>query len=231
MSQLWERQPIADSPLSVIVLMDKVDADAARKDIRQAIQHLERLAAVKSTAERCSLLGSAYKRLTMVEDRAKRSAEAATALAAAAKHYAAAEEIARKNGAADLFYPAKAGIGCELRLAFISGKPCNIAEARLLEVRNSLRQAAADKPDFWSVVGLTELTMLAAVAVGKLAPAAPALIDTLRKLKERVPAPKSWGSVYNEALFVFLPYQAQANSTEQSAAADVLAALKTLAAA
>lgn len=35
MSQLWERQPIADSPLSVIVLMDKVDADALRQTLTE----------------------------------------------------------------------------------------------------------------------------------------------------------------------------------------------------
>jgi len=35
MSQLWERQPIADSALSVIVLMDKVDAEALRQTLTE----------------------------------------------------------------------------------------------------------------------------------------------------------------------------------------------------
>jgi hypothetical protein len=45
MSQLWERQPIADSPLSVIVLLDKGDTEAVRQtliELREILQELQR---------------------------------------------------------------------------------------------------------------------------------------------------------------------------------------------
>ena len=206
------------------------DVDAARKDIQQGIRQLERLVAVQSTAERHNLLGSASKRLSMLEDKAQRSKEAAAALGAAARHYAAAEELARKSGAADLFYPAKACIGCELRRAFIDHKPFTIAETRMNEVRRSMLKAATEKPDFWSVVGLTELSLLAALAAGKLAAQAPALIENFRALKARVPAAGKWDSVHNEALFTLEPYMAHSSGAEKRAATDVLAALKLLAA-
>ncbi len=35
MSQLWERQPIADSPLSVVVLMEQFDVDALRQTLTE----------------------------------------------------------------------------------------------------------------------------------------------------------------------------------------------------
>ncbi|MFT3879975.1 MAG: hypothetical protein QM703_09990 [Gemmatales bacterium] len=50
MSQLWERQPIADSPLSVIVLMDQFDAEA----LRQTLTELQPV--LKDTGKTCEVL-------------------------------------------------------------------------------------------------------------------------------------------------------------------------------
>ena len=231
------------------------DLAAARADIEGGIAQLERLAAVQPTIERENLLGAAYKRLTMVEWReavssslrAKeagtagggktpgvkkaRNAAAAKALKAALAHYAAAEGMARKSGADNLFYPAKNCIGCELRAAFLDRKPAAIGEERLREVRESLQKAAAESPDFWSVVGQTELQLLATLAAGKLAGEAPALIDKLREHKARVPAIGMWDSVYNEAQFTLEPYLESAEAGEKSAALGLLEALKAMAAA
>ena len=207
------------------------DPAAARADIEAGIAQLERLAAVQSTVERASLLGSACKRLTMVEWRAGRKAEAGKALKAAVAHYAAAESMARKAGAANLFYPAKNCISCEMRASFVDNQPVSIAEERMREVRESLQKAATDSPDFWSVVGQTELQILAAIAAGKLAADAPALIDKLREHKARVPAAGMWDSVYNEAQFTLEPYRglASASAADKRAAEDLVAALKLMA--
>ncbi|MGH8606890.1 MAG: tetratricopeptide repeat-containing protein [Gammaproteobacteria bacterium] len=107
------------------------DPAAARADIEAGIGQLERLAAVQSTIERESLLGSAYKRLTMVEWRAGRKRAADAALNSAVKHYGNAEGMARKAGADNLFYPAKNGISCELRASFLAKLPVGISEERL----------------------------------------------------------------------------------------------------
>ena len=207
------------------------DPAAARKGIQLGIDQLQRLAAVQPTFERANLIGSAYKRLTMVEWKAGRSAAAEAALAASVKHYGEAEAMARKSGADTLHYPAKIAIGAELRAAFIGGRKPALDPDRVKAVSDSLEHAANTKPDFWSVVGQTELLMLLALAKGDLARAEPALTASLRDLKKRVPAVQMWGSVWNEAQFTLEPYLKVATPPEKRAAQTLLDALAALAAA
>ncbi|HZT56179.1 MAG TPA: CHAT domain-containing protein, partial [Burkholderiaceae bacterium] len=212
------------------------DPAAARHGILEGIAHLERLAALQPTQEREALLGSAYKRLTMIESkadkgRAGKHPAASAALAASVRHYAAAEAMARKSGADNLHYPAKNGIAAELRAAFLDGRVPQLDADRLKAVSDSLNQAAAERPDFWSVVGQSELQMLIALVKGQLAAIEPALTATLRDLKQRVPAVRMWDSVWNEAQFTLEPYLAIAAPAEQRAARNLLAALAALAAA
>jgi hypothetical protein len=206
------------------------DPVAARADIEAGIAQLSHLVAVQPTIERESLLGSAWKRLTMVESRAGRKAEAQTALAAMVEHYQAAETMALKSGADNLYYPAKNGLSAELRDAFLHKRMPRLDAARIKLVSDSLQKAATEKPDFWSVVGQTELLILVALAKGQLARSEPALTVTLRELKARVPAVWLWDSVFNEAQFTLLPYLEMATSPEQAAARRLLDALKGLAA-
>jgi len=207
------------------------DVERARKGIAAGIEQLERLVAMQTTIERGAMLGSAYKRLTMVEWQAGRKAEAQAALAKAIESYAAAEAMARRLKAGNLFYPAKNGISCELRAAFVAGKPAAVAEQRMREVAESLQGAAAAKPDFWSVVGLTELRVLSALARSDLARVVDDVVDQLRELKGRVPSLGKWDSVYNEALFTLLPYEELKGlaANEKRAAQTLLAALAELA--
>ncbi|MBH2042030.1 MAG: CHAT domain-containing protein [Comamonadaceae bacterium] len=207
----------------------QLDAAAARKDIQEGIAQLGRLAAVKPTLERESLLGSAYKRLTMIEWRAGHKDKAQAALDEAVRHYAVAEAIAARQGADNLYYPAKNGISAELRAAFLNKRLPDLAADRMKAAADSLAKAATDKPDFWSVVGQTELMMLAALAKGQLASAEPVLTTALRALKERVPATQKWDSVYNEAQFTLEPYLAMAGAAEKHAAQSLLETLKALA--
>ena len=205
------------------------DPVAARAGIEAGIVRLENLAAVQPTIERASLLGSAYKRLTMVEARSGRKAQAQAALDAMVKHYGLAETMACTTGANDLFYPAKNVISAELRSAFLHKRRPALDDARMKAVSDSLHRAAADKPDFWSVVGQTELLVLAALARGLLAAALPGVVASLRELKARVPATTLWDSVYNEAQFTLEPYLLVAGTTEQHAAQSLLDTLKALA--
>ncbi len=208
----------------------RVDADAARKDIEDGIAQLERLA-MQPTIVRESLLGSAYKRLTMVEWRTGRKKEAQTALDAVVAHYSVAEAMALKADADNLYYPAKNCISAELRASFIKKRLPHLANDRMQVVTNSLQKTVKEKPDFWSVVGQTELLILAALAKGQLAIAEPGLTSSLRKLKARIPAVWMWDSVYNEAQFTLLPYLQMAGTSEKHAAHSLLDVLKELAAA
>ena len=96
-------------------------------------------------------------------------------------------------------------------------------------MRDSLAAAAAARPDFWSVVGQTEIRVLAALRYGRLADLIEPTLATLRQLKERVPAVRMWDSVCNEARFTLLPYQAFASAAEAKAAKQLLALLTAFA--
>ncbi len=207
------------------------DEAAARAMVEEGIRQLGKLVALQPTLERESLLGSAYKRLVLLEARSGKGAASLKALEQMVVHYANAEEMARKAQANNLFYPAKNGISAELRLAFLQRRAPRLSEARFSAVRESLDKAATESPDFWSVVGQSELGLLEALAQGRLAGSGPALLDAFRELKARVPAVWSWDSVYTEARFTLEPYQAVASATEQRAALEMLKGLKALAAA
>ena len=202
------------------------DADG----IRAGITQLEHLFAMQPTIERENLLGSAFKRLTMVEWSANHEDKAKEALKSTVEHYRAAEKMARSTNTTDLHYPAKNIISAEICLAFINGALPHIDDKRLQEVSDLMHTAANDHPDFWSVVGQTELEMLAALAKGRLANVAQDLIDKLQDLKTRIPAPRMWDSVYNEAQFTLAPYMAMTKGTkEETAAQRLMDALKVMA--
>jgi len=205
------------------------------------------------TAEREALLGSAYKRLVMIEGRQveassapgtkakgrKRGKAVATSVAAdrldalreMARHYGNAERLAREANADNLFYPAKNGISAELRLAFLERRPAELAVDRMRAVQESLARASSERPDFWSVVGQIELRVLVAVAARQLAGESVALIAEFTDLKSRVPARTMWDSVHSEARFTLEPYLGIASAAEQRAARALLDALAAMAAA
>ena len=199
--------------------------------IRAGIAQLERLLAVQSTIERENLLGSAYKRLSMVEWRAGREAAARAALGAMVKHYGTAEKMTFESGGDNLHYPAKNGISAELRAAFLKKRLPNVDGDRMKAAADSMQRSALTNPDFWSVVGQTELLILAALAKGQLASALSGAIASLHDLKARAPAAWMWDSVYNEAQFTLEPYVAMATPPERRAAQRLLSDLKAMAAA
>ena len=201
--------------------------------VRAGIEQLVRLHAVRPTQERESLLGSAYKRLAQVEGRRGKPGQAAAqeALEAMAHHYAAAEALARQTGADDLFYPAMNGMAAEVRVACLRGRLPVLDAARLQAATDSLQHKSTDDPDFWSVVGQTEVRVMQALAAGALADAAPGLLAALHELKGRVPAVWYWDSVHNNAQFTLEPYMAMkaCPAREQAAAKGLLDALKAMA--
>jgi len=217
------------------------DATAGRRDVEEAIERLEKLVEIQPTVEREALLGSAYKRLVMIESRADTTARGTrsrpkagagdrlAALRAMALHYGNAERLAREANADNLYYPAKNGISAEIRLAFLERRPAELAVDRMRAVQESLARAASQSPDFWSVVGLIELRVLEAVAAQRLADTSGALIAEFSDLKARVPARGMWDSVHSEARFTLEPYLGIASAAEKRAATALLNALAEMA--
>ncbi|ALT78011.1 CHAT domain-containing protein [Paucibacter sp. KCTC 42545] len=235
------------------LLVREGEQQADLTQIRAGISLLERVLAVQPTVERENLMGSAWKHLAMVLE--LKQAQAAgkavppavtEALSKAAQHYSQAAQRCLQAQSGELFYPRMNAMAIELRLAFQAGRPITGSEGAestnelsaeaFKAARDSLTETNARKPDFWSVVGQTELDMLQALSQSSLAGAAGAVLQSLQALKVRVPAPAMWDTVYKQARFTLEPYQsvshasAALRSAEQKAAKQLLEGIKALAA-
>jgi hypothetical protein len=206
----------------------------AHADIDAAIDRLERLVALQPTPEREAALGGAYKRLVLVEERfgfgeTKLGSRSPDALRAMAVHYGRAEALAREDAQGDVHYPAKNALGAELRIAFLEGRPMELALDRQQAVRDSLERTSRDRPDFWSAVGTIELGLLAAVAARRLAETEADLLDAFSALQERIASPVLWDSVFANARFTLAPYVGIASPAERKAGEALLGALAAMA--
>jgi hypothetical protein len=101
-----------------------------------------------------------------------------------------------------------------------------IGDDAIASVRGSLSSVA---PDFWSVVGHTELDMYVALAREALAGAVDGLIAEFRDHHNRVSSPWMWGSVLDNARFVLVRYAKRAPNAEAAAAERLLTQLESLA--
>ena len=215
---------------------------SAANEILEAIKQLKTLIDLQETMERDSLIGSAYKRLSMVwappGSRTKRDAIEQMKI-----YYALAEKIGRENKSTDLFYPALNHIVADL--AMNAGDPMwpGLDDACVEAVRSGLAIRARDDPNFWSVVGEIELRMYDALSRRDLAAVSDRLAQEFGALKQRVPAAKMWSTVHDNARFLLGLYAkrallhsqspdgpaTQAHQAEARAASDLLASLHRLA--
>ena len=206
----------------------KATLAAARAQIKAARALLDTLLTLGATVERENLYGSAFKRLAMIEAEAGDSAAERAALEGMKRHYGKAEAIAKETKAANIYYPAMNRMVAELALREGRGTGGSFRPADMEAARESLTAAAREKPDFWNVVGQTELDMYEALSARALSKRLAALTTQLERLHERVPqASKSWASVYDNATFVLQKYRGHAPTPEKKAAADLLAQLKS----
>ena len=183
---------------------------AARKDITEAMSLLDILLAVGPTLERESLYGSAYKRLAYIEAIAGNDAAETAAITSMMEHYTAAERIARKkqeeNPATieNVFYPAMNRIAAQLALQGGTEHVAKLDGDTLKAVRDSM---LAMPPDFWSVVGQSELKMYEALSAGTLEQQLQAVSADFEAQHARVSARKRWMTVHDNAAFVLKKYQ------------------------
>lgn len=211
--------------------------------IEAAIQELAALVAAGRSRERLNLLGSAYKRLAMVywNRQPRDAAQAAAAIAQAGQWYAQAHALATAGGALDAFYPGRNALAAAMAADMMQGhlplhggaqdkparkggrKPAAAAAKLLEQVVHETGSAAATRPDFWSVVGATELQVLGALGRQSLARDLPGLLAEFADHKERVDARRFWDSVYTEARFLLGLYGAlQGVSEDEREAAQAL---------
>lgn len=192
----------------------------AREAIRTASGLLDTMLALAPTYERESIRGSGFKRLAMLEAKAGRPDQETTAIKEMYKHYSAAETMARKTQAHPFFYPAMNRIAAQLAL-FDGAKPLDQTEIKALQ-----ESMSSVPPDFWSVVGQTELELFVSVSDGRLSEAVDRLIKGFREHYLRVSNPRMWGSVLDNATFVLSRYQRCAKPSEAMAADRLIGELK-----
>jgi len=210
----------------------------ARSEIRAALESLQALARLQPTLERHSLHGSAWKRLALLERLAGDARAEQAALAQAAAAYGQAEELARRNGDALLFYPALNRIALDLVVHAGNPRWAGLDPASVQATRESLLHKERQDPDFWCYAGLVELEVYEAVARRQLDGAldggaggggGAGILTRYTELHARVSALSLWGSVADTAGLVLLPYAATVNKAEAAAAQRLLALLKDFA--
>jgi tetratricopeptide (TPR) repeat protein len=204
--------------------------ERARVEVHDAAEQLAVLAALQPGIERCSLEGSAFKRLGLVEQRAGHAVAARNAFARAAEAYFEAESLAAAQMDPKLFYPALNRMGLEYVASFGRRGWAGLGDESMAAVQRSLHAATQSEPDFWSHASLIELDMLQALATRQLALARPGLELRFAALRDRVRSPSMWGSVADNAGLLLNTHAERTRGAEIEAAKGLLEVLRGYAA-
>ena len=203
--------------------------DTARAEILAAASVIEQITDLQSTVEGESLCGSAWKRMAMLEALAGNAAAEMDAIAKMKRRYLNAETKARATNSAELFYPALNRMAAELIVEANASDWPGFDAGGVQEVRDSLIAKTRDDPDFWSVVGVTDLRLYEALAKRQLASELEGIVAEYVGLFERVSAPTMWTSVYDQARWVIPRYMSRVGDDEDKAALLLLERLSQLA--
>ncbi|QHE76223.1 CHAT domain-containing protein [Hydrogenophaga sp. PBL-H3] len=209
----------------------KALVEQGRKEIGQAIAILDALVTLSPTVERESLLGSTWKRMARLEGMAGASAAAAKAHAIdrMAEHYRRAEALALQGGQADLFYPALNLVAAELLSRGRDRQWAGFGAERLQRVRQSLELKQREDPDFWSVVGIPELSVYEALASHALEAQLPNILTSFDDMHQRAGTAWMWASVADQLGFV-LAHLEGVTRADRQAADELLSVLNRYAA-
>lgn len=179
------------------------DTATLRQRLVGAVAALQQLCLARPSAERWSLLGSACKRLYLLERQARRALAARTALQRAHAAYRDADLLVQQqaSGEAARCYPLQNAFALALCLDS-DGRAFDAADRAALA---SAQAAAGQRPDFWSEAGEVEFRLWQALAEGRLAAEAEALQRAFEDLHELHNAPNDWASVADQAVLVLAP--------------------------
>jgi hypothetical protein len=218
--QAWAPAQAADA--------DAATAAAAGVAIAAARDNLQTLATLQPTPERLALVGSAGKRLALLQRRAGQGAAATQTLQQVFAAYAQAEALAAALGPVDVFTSLNR-MAAELLLHRGGGLPHAFNAEATAAVRQRLAERSATAPDFFCEAANIALPLLEAVAGRHLADSAAALRAQFVELHQWVDERARWQAVADQALFVLEPYRAGASKPEQQAADGLLQLLRDFA--
>lgn len=197
----------------------------ARMALATEYDGLTQLLAMHASPARYSLRGAASKRLAMIERSAGRARAEAVALARMSDDYGAAERALRAAGdETAIFYPMMNRLAAEVVRHAGARQWPGFDAVEVDALARQLRDRARTEPEFWCVVGLTELRLLKALAARRLADEGEALQQEFADLQRRVAAPSDWASVADQLAFVLPAYLARVTGAREQAAATALRA-------
>ncbi len=211
----WDRVREAPPPQRAAV------AAASRADLMQAVRELSLLANLLPTLERHSLVGSAHKRLALLERLLDDAAGETAQLEAARTAYRAASALALQEQSPELFYPAMNELAIDLVLQ-AGTRHAALDPGLLAGSRRSLQHKSLQDPDFWCYAGLIEIDLLQALAERKLAVAAERLLDRYAELHTRVGSRGYWATVADQGDFLLTPHARQHGGAEAAQARRLL---------
>ncbi|MCP5270540.1 MAG: CHAT domain-containing protein [Burkholderiaceae bacterium] len=191
-----------------------------RREVQTAVQQLEALTTLQPTVERHNLVGSSWKRLSMLllgSD--PRGAADARARSDAA--YGRAEAMALAQDAPELFYPVINRMAYALAMHPEPSFP-GFEAGLVARARDSAQAKVLAEPDFWSVVTLIELDAFETAGAGRLHTLIGGLLARAEDLHSRAAAPKNWASVRDNAEYALRARVAQVAGAERQALADWL---------
>ncbi len=202
---------------------------AARAEILAAASLIEQITDLQPTIEGESLCGSAWKRMAMLESLAGNSVAEMEAIVKMKRRYFNAETKARETKSSELYYPALNRMAAELIVEANAPEWPGFDARGVQEVRDSLIAKTRDDPDFWSVVGVTDLRLYEALAKRQLSSELESIMAEYVGLYERVSAAWMWASVYDQARWVVPRYMSRVGDDEDKAALSLLDRLSQLA--
>ena len=199
------------------------DDDHARERaaLAAALAELQDLAQRRPSLERLSLLGSAHKRLALIERASGRAAAESQALREALDAYRRSHALGQQVGDPERYYPALNAWAISLCLGEASPDDAPIRADAL----STLQAKSSADPDFWSQVSVVEARLLQALTAGTLPHEVSGLSDAFTDLQRRHDAARDWSSVAVQATLV-LGARAQGNSDESKAAQQLLKILQ-----
>jgi hypothetical protein len=204
---------------------DVASVAAACAAIAAARDELQTLAALQPTPERLSLLGSAGKRLALLQRRAGHSTAATQTLQQVFAAYAQAEALASTQGPVCVYISLNR-MAAELLLHRGGGVPLAFNANATAPLRQRLAERSAAAPDFFTEAARIALPLLQALAGRRLADSAANLRAQFVELHQRVDDAGRWRAVTDQATFVLEPYRAEASKAEQQAADTLLGLLR-----
>jgi len=210
----------AGTPSEAVSARVRAKAGEASAEIEKVIEKLLQLSTVVATSERASLLGSACKRLSMVQRAIGEHAKAADWLVQMRNHYASGWTLAEGRSQVDTFYPA-------MNLLAASVASGDLWDTTLAaRVRELVDDRHRNTPDFWNAVAGIEIAAWEALARGQMARQCEPLSTAFAVLRDRVDAPSRWRSVRDQTRFVVTARRQQSPPPpEERAAADHLVAV------